>query len=70
VKPIAGTDLCEAPHLGYFVSGRMKAVMDDGQELEFGPGDVMWLPPGHDAWILGDEPCVIVDFGGYESYAK
>jgi uncharacterized cupin superfamily protein len=56
--------------MAYFVSGRMKAVMDDGQELEFGPGDVMWLPPGHDAWVVGDEQCVIVDFGGYGDYAK
>ncbi len=70
VKPIAETESCQAPHLGYIVSGRMKAVMDDGQELEFGPGDAMALPPGHDAWILGNDRCVIVDFGGYEEYAK
>ncbi len=61
VKPIAGTDSCQAAHLGYYVSGRMKVVMDDGQEEEFGPGDYAIIPPGHDAWIVGDEPCVVVD---------
>ncbi|MGC1381031.1 MAG: cupin domain-containing protein [Candidatus Baltobacteraceae bacterium] len=70
VKPIAGTQSCLAPHLGYVVAGRMKAVMDDGQEIEFGPGDAMLLPPGHDAWVVGEERCVVVDFGGYEEYAK
>jgi ethanolamine utilization protein EutQ (cupin superfamily) len=70
VKPIARTDSCQAPHLAYIVSGRMKVVMDDGQELECGPGDVAWMPPGHDAWIVGNDQCVVVDFGGYENYAK
>ena len=70
IKPIAQTDSCLAPHLAYVVSGRMKAVMDDGQEIEVGPGDAMLLPPGHDAWVIGSEPCIIVDFGGYEQYAK
>src|ERR687885_1780698 len=62
VKPIAGTDSCQAAHMGYFVSGRMKVVMDDGEEMEYGPGDVMVCPPGHDAWIVGDKPCVFVDW--------
>lgn len=70
VKPIAGTDSCQAPHLGYFVSGRMKVVMDDGEETEFGPGDVGIIPPGHDAWVLGDEPCVVIDWQGFADYAK
>jgi EutQ-like cupin domain len=70
VRPIAQTDSCMAPHLAYVVSGRMKAVMDDGQEIEVGPGDAMSLPPGHDAWVVGNERCVIIDFGGYEEYAK
>jgi D-lyxose ketol-isomerase len=48
----------------------MVAVMDDGTKLEFGPGDAMSLPPGHDAWIVGDEKCVVVDFVGFENYAK
>ena len=48
----------------------MKVVMDDGQEMEFGPGDVMVCPPGHDAWIVGDKPCVVLDWQGVADYAK
>ncbi|MFF2148920.1 cupin domain-containing protein [Kitasatospora sp. NPDC058190] len=70
VKPIARTDSCQAAHLGYVISGRMRIVMDDGQQTDFGPGDFMVCPPGHDAWILGDEPCVIVDWQGFADYAK
>jgi quercetin dioxygenase-like cupin family protein len=70
VKPIAGTDSCEAGHTGYFVSGRMVIRMDDGEEMAFGPGDFMSCPPGHDAWIVGDEPCVVIDWQGFADYAK
>jgi hypothetical protein len=70
LKPIAGTDSCQAPHLLYCISGRMKVVMDDGAEGEVGPGDVTAIEPGHDAWVVGDEPCVVVDFGGYADYAR
>jgi quercetin dioxygenase-like cupin family protein len=70
VKPIAGTHSCQAAHLGYFVSGRMKVVMDDGQELEYGPGDFAVMPPGHDAWIVGDEDCVFIDWHGFADYAR
>ena len=70
VKPIAGTDSCQAAHMGYFISGRMKIVMDDGEETEFGPGDLMVCPPGHDAWIVGDETCVVIDWQGFSDYAK
>jgi quercetin dioxygenase-like cupin family protein len=70
VKPIAGTDSCEAPHTGYVVSGRMRVVMDDGAEAEVGPGDAFVIAPGHDAWTVGDEACVLVDFSGMEHYAK
>src|SRR5438270_7744050 len=70
VKPIAGTDSCRAPHLGYYVSGRMHVVMDDGEETEFGPGDFAIIPPGHDAWTVGDEPCVVIDWQGFADYAK
>ncbi len=61
VKPLAGTKSCEAPHLQYHVSGHLHVVMDDGSEDEFGPGDVSLLPPGHDAWVVGKEPVVVVD---------
>ncbi len=70
VKPIAGTQSCEAPHLQYHVSGRLHVVMDDGSEDEFGPGDVSLLPPGHDAWVVGDEAVVVVDISGMVDYAK
>jgi len=70
VKPIAGTDSCQATHLMYCLSGRMHVVASDGSEGELGPGDVVLIEPGHDAWVVGDEPCVSVDFGGYGQYAK
>ena len=69
VKPIAGTDSCKVQHIGYVVSGRMKVVGDDGSEAEVGPGDVFNMPAGHDAWTVGDEACVLVDFGGLHGYA-
>src|SRR2546423_15078629 len=70
VKPIAGTDSCQVSHLGYVLSGRMKVFMDACSEFEVGTGDVMALPPGHDAEIVGDEPCVSLDFGEFAAYAK
>lgn len=70
VKPIAKTESCQASHMGYMVSGRMKVVMDDGQSEEFGPGDVMICSPGHDAWVVGDEACVVIDWTGFADYAR
>jgi hypothetical protein len=70
VKPIAGTDLCEAPHMQYHVSGRVHVLMADGTEFEAGPGDVTSLPQGHDAWVVGDEPVVVVDWYGASNYAR
>jgi quercetin dioxygenase-like cupin family protein len=70
VKPIAQTESCQAAHLGYFVSGRMKVVMDDGEEMEYGPGDFAAMAPGHDAWVLGNDPCVVIDWQGFADYAK
>jgi hypothetical protein len=70
VKPIAGTDTCQVSHLGYCVSGRMKVIMDDGSEGEIGAGDVVAIPPGHDAEVVGDEACVFLDFGEFADYAK
>jgi len=70
VRPIAGTDSCQVSHLGYCVSGRMRVTMDDGTVHEIGPGDVAAIPPGHDAETLGDEACVLLDFGEIEEYAK
>lgn len=70
VKPIAGTSSCQAAHLGYVVSGRMHVVMDDGTEGEAGPGDLFDIAPGHDAWIVGAEDCVVIDFRGASTYAQ
>jgi hypothetical protein len=70
VKPIAQTDSCEVSHLGYVLSGRMKVIMDDGSDSEIGPNQVFAIPPGHDAEVIGDEPCVMVDFGEFGEYAK
>lgn len=65
VKPIAKKERCQADHMGYFVSGRMKVVMDDGEEMEYGPGHFGIIPPGHDAWVVGDEPCVVIHWRRY-----
>ena len=70
VKPIANTNSCEAPHTQYIVSGRMKVVMDDGMEEEFSSGDALVVPPGHNAWVIGNEPVVAIDFTGLKDYAK
>jgi class 3 adenylate cyclase len=70
VKPIAGTDMCQFHHLGVTLSGRVRAQMPDGTELEIGPGDVFEIPPGHDAWVVGDEPWVSVDFEAMRTYGK
>ena len=70
VKPLAGTKSCQVQHIGYVMSGKMKIVMDDGTEAEISPGDAVVLPPGHDAWVVGDEPCTFLDFGGLKGYAK
>ena len=70
VKPIVNTESCQAPHLEYHISGRLHVVMDDGSEREFGPGDLGLVPPGHDAWVVGNEPVVIIDVSGMVNYAK
>jgi hypothetical protein len=70
VQPLAKTRSCEAPHFQYHVAGVLMVKMDDGQELECRPGDVSLLPSGHDAWTVGEEPAVVVDFQGMLDYAK
>ena len=70
VKPIAKTDSCQSAHLSYIVAGRMKVVHDDGTEIEVGPGDTMQVTAGHDAWVVGNEACVQVDFMSAANYAK
>jgi uncharacterized cupin superfamily protein len=71
VKPIAGTDSCEVQHNGYCISGRLGIKMDDGTEFEVGPGEAYTISPGHDGWVVGNEPYVGVDFApGMAGYAK
>ena len=69
VKPIAGTDSCQVAHTGYVISGRLHVVMDDGTEGSAGAGEMFLVAPGHDAWTLGDEPCVVLDIQGASNYA-
>jgi class 3 adenylate cyclase len=70
VAPIAGTDLCMYHHLGYCLSGLLHVVLEDGTSLEIGAEDAFEIPPGHDAWVIGDEPWITVDFAGMRSFAR
>jgi hypothetical protein len=70
LKPIVATESCEVAHFQYHVSGRLGVRMDDGTEFVAGPGDVTSVPSGHDAWVIGDEPVVVVDWYGASRYAR
>jgi quercetin dioxygenase-like cupin family protein len=70
VKPVVGGESCQVDHFGYCISGRLHVQMRDGEELDVGPGDVVRIPPGHDAWVAGNEPYVGLDFTGGAEYAK
>ena len=71
VKPTAGTELCQVAHFSYQTSGILHVRMADGSEYDFGPQDVSVIPPGHDAWVIGNEPVVIFDWTGVTAgYAK
>ncbi|MGE3317964.1 MAG: cupin domain-containing protein [Candidatus Berkiella sp.] len=70
LQPIAKTDSCEAPHFQYHVAGVMKILMNDGTEHECHPGSISLLPSGHDAWVVGDEPAIVVDFQGMYNFGK
>ena len=70
IQPIAKTKSCEAPYFQYHVSGVIKVLMDDGSEFECRPGNVSLLPSGHDAWVVGNAPAVVIDFQGMIDYAK
>jgi len=70
VKPLVNTKSCEAPHFQYHVSGTLRIKMDDGTEKDCKAGDVSLVPTGHDAWVVGNEPVVVVDFQGMVDYAK
>jgi hypothetical protein len=70
VKPLAKTASCEAPHFQYHLSGKLAVKMDDGTEFVAGPGDVTAVPSGHDAWVVGSEPVVVIDWSGASDYGK
>jgi hypothetical protein len=70
VKPLVKTESCEAQHFQYHIAGVLRVRMNDGTEVDCGPGDVSLLPPGHDAWVIGDQAVVVVDFQGMAEYAK
>lgn len=70
VKPLAKTEWCEAAHFQYLISGTLHVAMADGTETDLKPGSVSLLPPGHDGWVVGNEPVVMVDFQGMVDYAK
>lgn len=69
VAPIMGTSSCQAEHFGYVLKGRMTIAMDEGEKYELKPGDFCLIPPGHDAWVEGNEAFEFVDFSGFEEYA-
>jgi len=70
VRPIAGTERCTYHHLGYVLSGRLAVRMHDGDEAIIGPDEMYEIPPDHDAWVVGDEAWVAIDFRGARSYAR
>jgi quercetin dioxygenase-like cupin family protein len=70
VKPLAKTESCLAPHFQYQVSGTLRIKMDDGTERDVKAGEVALVPPGHDGWVIGNEPVVIIDFQGMADYAR
>lgn len=70
IRPIAATQSCQFHHVGVTISGRLRVQMQDGTELELAAGDVFEIPPGHDAWVVGDEAWVSVDFEAMRGYAR
>jgi hypothetical protein len=69
LKQKAGTESCQVEHLGYVLSGRLHTRMDDGTEMEAGPGDLVHIPAGHDGWVVGDEPVLFLQIEGAAKYA-
>ena len=70
IKPVVGTDSCQTEHIGYVVSGTLGVKSDDGTTAEATAGCVYRIAPGHDGWVVGDEPAVVVEFQGAASYAR
>jgi quercetin dioxygenase-like cupin family protein len=70
VQPVSGTHSCQIEHVGLVLAGRAKVLMDDGTELDLTPGDLFHVAPGHDSWVVGDEPYVSLHFLGADEYAR
>lgn len=70
IRPVVGTDSCRNRHVGGVLQGRLHVRHDDGTEQEAGPGDAYVIEPGHDAWVVGEEPVVAYEFESAESYAR
>ena len=70
VKPIVKTESCLAPHTQYIISGKLHIAMDDGTNFDLGPGDATVIPPGHDAWVVGDEAAVLIQFDAEAGTAR
>jgi hypothetical protein len=69
IRPVVGGDSCQTHHVGYLISGRMGIRTDDGATGEVTAGSVYEIPPGHDGWVVGDQPVVVVEFQGASHYA-
>jgi hypothetical protein len=70
IKPVVGTDSCQVSHVGHVVSGRLTVKMNDGSQKSIAAGDSYTIPPGHDAWVEGNEPFVCIEVMSAEQYAK
>jgi len=70
VGPTLGKTLCDVEHVGMVLAGRVAVAMHDGQAFELGPGDVFHIGPGHDSWVVGDDPYISLHFMGAEEYAR
>lgn len=70
VRPIAGTELCMYHHLGYCLTGVLHVILEDGTSLDIAAGEAFEIPPAHDAWVVGDDPWITVDFAGMRSFAR
>ena len=70
IQPIVGGEWCQSRHVGMVISGRMHVVTNDGDDFDVGPNDVIDVAPGHDAWVLGDEPVVQVEWSGVRGWLE
>jgi len=70
IKPVVGTDTCQVEHVGYCISGSIHVSYRDGTDGDIVAGEVYRIGPGHDAWVVGDDPMVSVEFQGAANYAK